>query len=233
MELHPLCTLFPPASETDFKRLVEDIRLYGLRDPILKYEGKVIDGQNRLKACNTLGIQPTFLEYDGDDILQLVISKNLSRRHLSDSQKASVVAALTNYQNTYQQGGDRKSQNRKVVLKTVEDRSRIAGVSRETQRKADVVAKYDKSLIQKVSSGEVALNVAFEIATDKKQRDKRRLKTPQSKFIKTESEQQKKISVLMNQVSKLASENADLKRQIRYFLLNIGLITSRGWHKRI
>lgn len=54
----------------------------------------VLDGRNRYMAARDLGIEYPFCEYEGNDPLGFVISKNLKRRHLNESQRAMIAASL-------------------------------------------------------------------------------------------------------------------------------------------
>jgi ParB-like chromosome segregation protein Spo0J len=56
MKPHPYSEIFPPMEGVDFDALVEDIKTRGLVQPIVLYEGKILDGRNRARACNKLGI---------------------------------------------------------------------------------------------------------------------------------------------------------------------------------
>jgi N6-adenosine-specific RNA methylase IME4 len=98
LPLHPLCTLFPPMDAETFKAFVQDVADNGLREPIVTLDGQVLDGRNRQAACAELGLVADLVEYDGDDPLAFVLSKNLARRHLSESQRAMVAAQLVNWE---------------------------------------------------------------------------------------------------------------------------------------
>lgn len=97
-DLHEYCTIFPVASEQDTGALVDDIRRHGLLDAITLYDGKILDGRNRYTACRILNIDPRFVNFEGDDekALEYVISKNLARRHLNESQRSMIAAKLAN-----------------------------------------------------------------------------------------------------------------------------------------
>ena len=95
-EAHELANIFPLIEGEEFEKLVDDIKANGLLNPIVLYEGKILDGRNRFNACLEAGIQPLFVEYDGDSPLNHVVSLNLTRRHLSESQRALVGAKLAN-----------------------------------------------------------------------------------------------------------------------------------------
>jgi hypothetical protein len=94
LELHPYCTLFPACTEEELQTLTDDIRQNGLLDPVVLLDGKILDGRNRDTACAMLGIDPETIEYAGDDPLGFVLSKNLHRRHLNESQRAMVASKI-------------------------------------------------------------------------------------------------------------------------------------------
>lgn len=96
LKFHPLAELFPMMTGKAFDDFVEDIKINGLLDPIWTYKGVGIDGRNRLRACNKLGMQVRTREWDGDEpkLLEFVISLNLHRRHLKDAQRAMIAARL-------------------------------------------------------------------------------------------------------------------------------------------
>src|SRR3982751_6115188 len=91
LDFHPLSAIFPLVEGIQFDELVADVKAFGLREPILIFEGKVLDGRNRYRACVAAGVEPTFVVYQGDDPIAYVISLNLRRRHLDESQRAMVA----------------------------------------------------------------------------------------------------------------------------------------------
>jgi hypothetical protein len=87
---HPDSNLLPLMEGVAFECLVDDIRLNGQREPILiTADGQIIDGRNRYRACVQLGILPFTKLWDGiGEVVSLVLSFNLHRRHLSKTQRA-------------------------------------------------------------------------------------------------------------------------------------------------
>lgn len=92
---HPAAEIFPMMSAEEFDGLVIDIKAHGLLEPVVLYDGKVLDGRNRLRACQQLNIEPRFEHWpNGEDPHEYVVSKNLHRRHLNESQRAMVAAKM-------------------------------------------------------------------------------------------------------------------------------------------
>ena len=84
--------------DEELDALAENIRANGLCEPIILYNGQVLDGRNRKLACEGAGVVPHYVHFEGNDALAYVLSKNLIRRHLNDSQRgliAAKVATLT------------------------------------------------------------------------------------------------------------------------------------------
>lgn len=98
LEIHPACFIMPEMADEDYEKLKEDISGFGLRHKITLYQGKILDGRHRYRACMELGIEPEF-EYwpGGSAVIEFVLGENLSRRHLTASQKAMVATKAMDY----------------------------------------------------------------------------------------------------------------------------------------
>lgn len=92
--VHPAAELFPLMAGEHFQELVQDIRANGLIDPIVRTpEEEILDGRNRLLACAQANKPVRFVTYTGDP-WRFVISTNLHRRHLTDTQRAIIAGKL-------------------------------------------------------------------------------------------------------------------------------------------
>jgi ParB-like chromosome segregation protein Spo0J len=91
---HPLADMFPRMTPAELDALTADIAANGLRHPIILYHGAILDGRNRLAACEKAGKEPAFVEHQGDEASAkaLVISLNVQRRDLTPGQRAVVAA---------------------------------------------------------------------------------------------------------------------------------------------
>ena len=86
--------LVNPLSKLEYKILKESISNKGLHLPIIVNQDNVIlDGNNRYKICQELGIEPKFEVKKFQDLLQekeFIIEINLKRRHLNNFQIAEL-----------------------------------------------------------------------------------------------------------------------------------------------
>jgi hypothetical protein len=92
-EQHHLGRLLPPLVEQDFTRLRQDIAANGLLEEIVLYQGKILDGWSRYRACHYARVEPRFREFTGDNPVAYVLSKNVQRRHLHPVQLLKILEA--------------------------------------------------------------------------------------------------------------------------------------------
>ncbi len=117
-----------------------------------------MDGRNRFKACEELGVKPEFLEYSGNDPLSDVISWNLKRRHLSESQRAIIAASLANMPLG---GALYRSANLQTDLVTQSQAAEMLNVSPRSVASAKKIQdEAIPEIVEKVKAGEVSINAA-------------------------------------------------------------------------
>src|SRR3990167_7869775 len=95
-QIHPLAEAFPLIEGAPFDELVASIRDNGLREPIVLFDGAVLDGRNRLRACEAASVAPRSEPYAGTNPAAYAIDKTITRRHLGSSQRAMIAAKLAN-----------------------------------------------------------------------------------------------------------------------------------------
>lgn len=155
IQLHPLCSLFPRMTGSDFGALIEDIKSNGLREPITLHDGLILDGGNRYRACLHAGVEPRFVEFFGPSLVSFVLSANLHRRHMTAGQQAAIVASAQDWAKAQTVGNPQWCNV--APLQTAADRAAESGASLRTQKAADKVAKADPALAVQVGHGEVSL----------------------------------------------------------------------------
>jgi hypothetical protein len=60
MLYHPVTDDYAPMTPGEFKALKADIKANGLKIPIVRWRGQIVDGKHRCKACKQLGIRPRY-----------------------------------------------------------------------------------------------------------------------------------------------------------------------------
>jgi len=159
VRFHPLSELFPLMAGREFDELVADVRANGLREPIWTYEGQILDGRNRYLACEAAGVEPRFREYEGDDPIAFVVSLNLHRRHLNESQRAVVAAKLA----TLDRG--RPSENPPIGGISAATAAEMLNVgTRSVERAREVLDLGAPELVAAVERGEVSVSAAADVA---------------------------------------------------------------------
>jgi ParB-like chromosome segregation protein Spo0J len=155
MEFLPLANLFPMLEAAQVGELVADIKAHGLRQAIVTYEGKILDGRNRYQACLAAGVEPRFKEYTGTDPLAYVVSLNLNRRHLDASQRATVAAKIATL-------GDGQRQVGKFAdVATQKESAKLMNVSERSVRSArQVLERGTPELIASVEQGKKSISAA-------------------------------------------------------------------------
>jgi hypothetical protein len=155
LQIHPLAEMVPAMKDEEFKLLKANIAEVGLLVPITIYDGKVLSGRHRYKACWQLYDggkgkfrfkQQDFAQYSGSSPLEFVMSENRHRRHLTPSQWAVIGAKLVNTtfgDNQYKRG-----------IVTIAAAAIMVGVSKSSVETAKLVlSKGSPKVINAVSEG--------------------------------------------------------------------------------
>ena len=117
--VHPAAELFPMMGAEALQALADDIKAHGQREPVILFDRKVLDGRNRLLACEMAGVEPRFVtrtDAEVGDPIAFVLSLNKHRRHMEPSQlatlsvKVSAAYAVAARARQAAAGGDRKSE---------------------------------------------------------------------------------------------------------------------------
>ena len=179
-EYHEVANIFPMMSADEFSALVKDIRANGQRQPIYIHDGKIVDGRNRYRACQQLGIDPDTRVWDGvGSLVSFVVSLNLQRRHLTSSQKAVVAMdvlpmleaeAKERQRNSIKERDESgrsmpvhqlidelDNESRKPVLQALEQAAQMVGTNRQYVSDAKRLRDEAPELLERVRSGELTI----------------------------------------------------------------------------
>jgi ParB-like chromosome segregation protein Spo0J len=153
---HPAADVFPLMSGADFDALMTDIRENGQREPIIVHEGQILDGRNRYRACVELGLAPVTMKWDRVGTPEAyVISTNLRRRHLNESQRAMIAKKLANMP------AHRPADNGANLRTSQNEAAELLKVSRRSVQLAAVIQeKAAPELVAAVERGDIPVSTA-------------------------------------------------------------------------
>ena len=144
-EFHEIANGYPYATADEFALLKESINTKGQQAPIILFEGKVLDGRNRYKACIGLGIEPITEIFNGthDEAVNYSHELNSGRRNLDKSQKAMVAAFEI----------ERSKQKEGVSRLTIQQAARIYAISDNYIKRANKILAYNVNIAEQVFNG--------------------------------------------------------------------------------
>ena len=182
--------LIPQLSVDEFKILEENIRKDGCRDPLVVWNGILVDGHNRYKICTKHNLEFNVVEKyfeSKNDVCIWIIQNQFGRRNLTpfargelglklkhffqekgqDNLKtAGRVYGVNNLQNHQLcQNSDKAGTDKEVTLIPVDTKkevAKIAGLSHHTISKVEKILKTASSEeIEKARVGEVSVNQIY------------------------------------------------------------------------
>lgn len=87
---HEIC-LWLPYNPQAIDDISSDMQIQGYRTdrPIVLFEGKILDGRHRYEAALKVGVEPSYLNFNGteQEAIDYVTSENVNRRHLNNQEK--------------------------------------------------------------------------------------------------------------------------------------------------
>jgi DNA modification methylase len=178
--------LLPKVPKEEYNALAESIKMEGQHYPIVvNKEGVILDGHNRFRICQELGITPKVeVKAFPNKLLEkkFVIETNLRRRHLNDFQKAELAYPLLEIERELakqrmraagkigrniqlgvgsNEPAPKEGKARDVVAKAV-------GLSPITfHRAVKIIENGSEDLKEKVESGKISISAAYRIIKSK------------------------------------------------------------------
>lgn len=160
---HPLSAAFPAMSAEDFQGLKDSIENIGVQNPITIFEGMVVDGWNRYKAANELGMDCPSKDLDNwIDPVAFVRAQNKDRRHLPLSAWALIEVSLREWKPSHRPD---KGELSSPLQASNQEMADAVGVTKRTIQQAKAVqSNATAEVIAAVKSGEIGLPKAAAIA---------------------------------------------------------------------
>lgn len=159
--IHEAANIFPSMTEEEYEGLKADIQVNGQLEPIILYDWRILDGKHRNRACLELGIQPIYAFRHIDDPIKYVVSQNLHRRHLNESQRAMVGARLANMRVGNPDFAN--SENLPNNISQMEAAEMLNTSDRSIRDAKQVIQHGTPELVKAVDEGKIAVSLAEKI----------------------------------------------------------------------
>ncbi len=184
--------LVPNISDDEYNALYKSIHESGLWIPIIvNPEGVILDGHNRYKICNKLGITIKHVERVFENKLlekKFVLETNLKRRHLNDFQKSELGMQLQTINEEIAKekmvkGGKTKAPSNEEPFHSDKKTAEEIGVSRGTfERAKKVIKKAPEEVKQKLREGNPHTSISKEYQLIQKNEKKTKRQEEIKKF---------------------------------------------------
>lgn len=167
--------VMPPLSELELGLLTQSLLAEGCRDPLVTWNGKIVDGHNRYRICKENEIPFSYVEmvFDGFSSAKLWIIRNqLARRNVPDYVRCELVLPFEEElkkEAKKRQGNRNDLRNNDSKLnqsekpgRTLPQLAEMAGVSDGSFFKAKKIAEEaDEETKEKLRNGELSIHKAY------------------------------------------------------------------------
>ena len=172
----------PPLSDNELRLLKEDIMANGCRDPLVAWNGVIVDGHHRYDICREYGIPFDVVEktFTGESEALVWIAKNqLGRRNLNAFQRCELVLplepALMEEANAHKKVAisfrKRTGDSLEGRRDTRDILAQMAGVSHTQLSRVEWILEVaDEDTRNQVRKGEIKINTAYKRLTQEEKR---------------------------------------------------------------
>ena len=196
--------LIPPLSNEEYNQLEANILEEGIREPIITWNGFIIDGHNRFSIAQRFDLEykTTSKHFTSEEsVKEWMILNQFGRRNLSNYQRSVLALELEEvFSKKAKENQIRTTENRvrptsdKQEIDTKKELAKIASVGHDTIAKVKKIqAKAPQEVKAKLATGEVSINAAY-------------------KEIKKEEKKEERIELINKQIEEIeAGELPELK----------------------
>lgn len=168
-------SLIPPLSADELAQLESNLIADGCRDPIVLWDGVIVDGHNRFRICSKQGIEFETVAHGFDDRSEAkcwIIRNQFGRRNLTGFVRSELALVLedelaakakerqgarTDLKSNICQNSDKCS-----AFDTKRELATVAGVSHDTiARVKKIKERADDEIQNRLRAGEVSINQVY------------------------------------------------------------------------
>jgi N6-adenosine-specific RNA methylase IME4 len=169
--LQELESLIPPLSNEEFKQLERNILEEGIREPLITWNGILIDGHNRYRIAQEHDMNYETLEKEFDNINRVkewMIHNQFGRRNLSNYQRSVLALQL---EDVFREKAKENQGNRNDIkqisaeskpIETRQEIAKVANVSHDTIAKVKKIeAAATPEVKARLNTGTMSINEAY------------------------------------------------------------------------
>jgi 16S rRNA G966 N2-methylase RsmD len=180
-----LKSLIPPLTAEEFKQLETNVLAEGIREPIITWQGTIVDGHNRYELAQMYDLPFKVKEMafaSMDYCKEWMIRNQFGRRNLSNYQRSVLALEL---KKVFSEKAKEKELERKTTFQkseksnlepvnTAKEIAKVANVSHDTIAKVEVIeAKASEDVKAKLSTGEVSINQVYQDIRKEEKKEKK------------------------------------------------------------
>ena len=198
--------LIPALSVEEYAQLEANILEEGIREPIITWNGYIIDGHNRFSIAQRFDLEyKTTSKYfsSEESVKEWMILNQFGRRNLSNYQRSVLALELEEVFSKKAKENQGKRNDIKQIsaeskpIETRNELSKVASVSHDTISKVKKIQeKAPEEVKAKLATGEVSINAAYkEIKKEEKKEELQEKKKEYEKRIESNTNNEFKIDI--------------------------------------
>lgn len=198
--------LIPPLSVEEFKQLESNILSDGIQDPIVIWNGVIVDGHNRYAIATKHGLKFATRSIEFTSLLDCkiwMVHNQFGRRNLPAYQRCNLVLLLEDIfiakakENQLRKPNSVPQISAELKVDTRKELAKLANVSHDTMAKVKVLkAKATPEVKAKLEEGTMSINEAYKVVkTEEKKENYETKKTEYKKRIETISVNELKVDI--------------------------------------
>lgn len=182
--LKELEVLIPPLTSEEFKQLERNILEEGIRDPLVTWNGILVDGHNRYRIATEYDIDFVTVEKEFADmnaVKEWMINNQFGRRNLNKYQRSVLALQLEDVfkakakENQIRKPDFVPQKSAEQKVETRQEIAKVANVSHDTISKVKKIeATASPEIKEKVSTGEMSINEAYKEIKKEEKIDERK-----------------------------------------------------------
>jgi N6-adenosine-specific RNA methylase IME4 len=176
--------LIPPLTSEEFKQLERNILEEGIRDPLVTWNGILVDGHNRYRIAQEYDIDFVTVEKEFADmnaVKEWMINNQFGRRNLNNYQRSVLALQLEDVfkakakENQIRKPDFVPQKSAEQKVETRQEIAKVANVSHDTISKVKKIeATASPEIKAKVSTGQISINEAFKEIKKEEKIDERK-----------------------------------------------------------